>query len=680
MTLFRQLFIGVSIGFLFLLFGIEIIYIDNAKTYLQKQLASHSQDAATALGMVLPSQMEASDSILIETTINAVFDRGFYQDIQVINSRGNTLVSKHLPPTPSDVPQWFTRAIVLEAPIAESMITKGWRQLGRVIVISHPNFAYQQLWKTTLGTMFWLIMLYLFCLILLRVFLRTILRPLEEIESVALSISERDFKTISVKPRTRELKRVVQAINSLSSKIRIIIENEIATVNRLLHESNADHLTQLDNRKSFESKMGANLDTRVGVQSGVIYITQIDKFDSFNLANGFKAGDKLLKAIGDALFSVDNYKGIIRARINAATFVFAAFNLNRDEAEALGLTIYNQVHKIIEASISGIAMSYGCGGAFYQKETPSLGALMALADMAMLQSSYSREAKPIMLDYKESTEGENGSQYWKNLIIDTLAANRIDIVSQPVISFDQSSLLQLEIVGCLTRKTGESISEDKFMPMAIRHNLTPLVERMILEKAFKILDNDHESDTLVAVNLFVNTVNDPEFVYWLMEFLAEKPGIAKRIVFEFAEFGVVRNFASIVKFVTQVRKFGVHIAIDNFGLHRSSFDYLQKLLPTYIKISYYFIEDLINNKNYQFISSIVNVTRSLEIKTIAPGVANEAVFEKLKEIGVYAYQGQWSARLDQCPGGRVDGVRRDSAGALACGICEFRQACVAFQR
>jgi hypothetical protein len=91
MTLFKQLSIGVSLGFLFLLAGIELIYIGNAKTYLQNQLTSHSQDAATSLGMILPSQMESGDEIRIETTINAVFDRGFYQSIMVINGRGETV-------------------------------------------------------------------------------------------------------------------------------------------------------------------------------------------------------------------------------------------------------------------------------------------------------------------------------------------------------------------------------------------------------------------------------------------------------------------------------------------------------------------------------------------------------------------------------------------------------------
>ena len=51
MTLFRQLFLGSAVLFLVLLLGVEAIYLATARLYLQQQLESHSQDAATSLAM-----------------------------------------------------------------------------------------------------------------------------------------------------------------------------------------------------------------------------------------------------------------------------------------------------------------------------------------------------------------------------------------------------------------------------------------------------------------------------------------------------------------------------------------------------------------------------------------------------------------------------------------------------
>jgi hypothetical protein len=53
MTLGRQLVLAISLMFLLMLMGVELIYLDGAKRHLQNQLESHAQDAATSLGLSL---------------------------------------------------------------------------------------------------------------------------------------------------------------------------------------------------------------------------------------------------------------------------------------------------------------------------------------------------------------------------------------------------------------------------------------------------------------------------------------------------------------------------------------------------------------------------------------------------------------------------------------------------
>src|SRR4030065_1389906 len=94
MTLFKQLFLGTSITFLVVLGATETIYIRNAHKYLQEELASHAQETATSLGMVLATAMAENDVVRAEVTVNALFDRSYYQSIRVVNIRGETVVLK----------------------------------------------------------------------------------------------------------------------------------------------------------------------------------------------------------------------------------------------------------------------------------------------------------------------------------------------------------------------------------------------------------------------------------------------------------------------------------------------------------------------------------------------------------------------------------------------------------
>ena len=118
------------------------------------------------------------------------------------------------------------RLFALHSPTAESLVSGGWRQLGKVQVTVHPRFAYEQLWQTARDTLIYLLFIYAAALLALRMFLRDVLRPLAAVEGAALSIAARSFVTLRLRPSTRELARVVEAINLLSRKVNETVEAE----------------------------------------------------------------------------------------------------------------------------------------------------------------------------------------------------------------------------------------------------------------------------------------------------------------------------------------------------------------------------------------------------------------------------------------------------------------------
>ncbi len=208
MTLARQLFIGLSIIFALLVLGIESIFVQNARNYLQQQLESHAQETATSLALSIGQGMKQPDAALAETFINPVFDRGHFASIRLVGVDGRALVSRELGSVPDEGPALFRRLMPLEAPMGQALVSAGWRQLGRVVVVVHPRFAYGQLWHTALQTLLWLAALYLIALLAMRRFLRGILSPLLKIEQAALAIGRREFGEVKLAAGTRELQRV----------------------------------------------------------------------------------------------------------------------------------------------------------------------------------------------------------------------------------------------------------------------------------------------------------------------------------------------------------------------------------------------------------------------------------------------------------------------------------------
>lgn len=102
----------------------------------------------------------------------------------------------------------------------------------------------------------------------------------------------------------------------------------------------------------------------------------------------------------------------------------------------------------------------------------------------------------------------------------------------------------------------------------------------------------------------------------------------------------MQDRAGVEKFVMEIRKLGANFAVDNFGLHQSAFEYMQQLKPRYLKLSQAYIRDLATQqKNQFFISSVVNITRPLDIRVIALGVENVEDIKLLNDLGVDGYQG-----------------------------------------
>ena len=80
--------------------------------------------------------------------LRRVFDRGHFASIKLLGVDGRTLVARELGSVTDDVPAALKRLLPFEAPTGEALVSSVWRQLGRVLVVVHPRFAYSQLWHT----------------------------------------------------------------------------------------------------------------------------------------------------------------------------------------------------------------------------------------------------------------------------------------------------------------------------------------------------------------------------------------------------------------------------------------------------------------------------------------------------------------------------------------------------
>jgi EAL domain-containing protein (putative c-di-GMP-specific phosphodiesterase class I) len=101
----------------------------------------------------------------------------------------------------------------------------------------------------------------------------------------------------------------------------------------------------------------------------------------------------------------------------------------------------------------------------------------------------------------------------------------------------------------------------------------------------------------------------------------------------------------VENFIQQVKAHGAKIAIDDFGTGYSNFEHILKLHVDYIKIDGSLIRGIVENERHSIIiETIVDFSKKIGAKTIAEYVSDEAIFEKVKSLGVDFSQGYFTGK------------------------------------
>ena len=638
MTLYRQLIIGVSILFFALLAGVEAIYLANARTQIQDQLSSQAQDAATSLALRLATLKSLEDRALAETLVNPVFDRGYFREIRVVSVSGETLVRRVLPPALGDVPEWFARLFPLEAPSAQSLVSSGWRELGRVVVTGHPNFAYQQLWHIGLQTIVWLLLIYAAAIAAVVGFLAMLLRPLKEIEQAAIAIGERDFRTIQFAPRARELARVVAAMNDMSGRIRQMIEEELVRAEDLRRDAFIDPVTLLYNRRGFRRQLQSLIKSKGDVYSGALALLELDGFGEFNAAAGYQRGDEVLALLGGTLAKGCEGHAAVCGRLGGAGFSFAVINIGTDELQGL----LARVCSLFEATLveQGVEtqLTYLCGATRCDRALPEFSALMSAADHALLRARERGVNQYAIEAFDESIT--DGSQAWRARIEHALAEGRFALFAQHAFGLPVRAPVHGEVTVRMLAEQGEPVPAAQFLPMAARHGLIGRLDCVVVEKLLDYLSKAADTLPVMALNISARTIADVEATRRILGLLDARKNVAGRLIFEMTEFGAMQEWALAQTFSSEVRRRGARFALDNFGMLRESLMLVHALRPHYIKLSPGYSRELQGNADCRFlVASIVKIARALDIGIYAQAVEDEALVPLLVELGLSGYQG-----------------------------------------
>lgn len=642
MTLYKQISAGIVMLFIICFIGTIYISTGNLKRFLSTQLDAHAQDTATSLGLSISPHMQANDMPLVETMIDAIFDHGDYQRIVLLSNNGETLIEKTAPGNTTDVPGWFVNAISLHAPVAKALVMSGWKQAGSIHVTSSPGHAHRELWSNTTDT-FWLFLLCAIAVLLAGLLtLRYLLQPLSRVEQQASAICNSDYAVQDALPRTRELRRVVQAMNRLSEKVGTFFSEQSAMTEKFREMAYRDTVTGLGNRRYFDRQLASLLSRHHAPTTGALMIMELHDFSAINDRAGYVVGDAVLQRMAELISTqLAGYDDSFVARLSGADFAIVVTGLGQAGADALATTLCSDLFQL---RADGLVDTNEIGhlGVAMWTESSTVPELLSEADIALRaaqacgQNTWQRYIPPAA----NQTE-IYGAEHWRMRLREVLDAGQMLLDAQPVYATGDRGrvVIHREILSRVPDIRGNGIAASIYMPMAERLGMASRLDKLSVTILLDTLRNSDDR-TPCALNLSGGALKDAVFIQWLCGKLEETPGLARQLLLEFPEHAVHMHMENARKLVERLALSGYRCGIDHYGRGFSSFGYLRTLKVSYLKIDGSYTRNIDTDTDNRFlIHALTETAHSIDIEVYAQAVETPAERAALEALGVDGIQG-----------------------------------------
>ena len=641
MTLYRQLALSIFILFVAGFIGTTVISTSNLRSFLETQLETHAQDTATSLGLSLSPHMRQQDLSIMNLMVDAIFDRGYFQSIHLVDIDGNTLIERDRDINPDAVPDWFVRLVSFNTPSMEAIVMSGWKQAGVVSVISHPVSAYRELWSNTRDTFLLFLTVGIIILLAALLTLRHLLRPLREVEQQAEAISKQSWIMQNKLPKTRELRSVVVAMNKLTSRVKEIFSEQAAVTEELRRQVYIDTLTGLPNRKSFNRQCNTLITSGETATTGALLLIELNVLKAINDSEGYTAGDELLQRITRIIKGrqTGNTPAFI-ARLSGSEFGILLHGCDIQDAESLASDLCLDFRELQDELAPG-ATDFGHIGLTMWESGREVAEILVESDHA-LRTARSGAAVG-WHRYAAGTDRESsacGNEYLRSRIRSAVAEESISLYSQVVYSdTDNKYPVHREVLLRLIDDHGNYTATGIYQPVIDATGLASQLDRLVIEKLLAYIEQDN-SQVPYAINLSTASVKNKDFGDWLTGILRAHPRSAGRLHLEMMETTVVNHIEQARELIDRLVSSGSRTGIDHFGKDFHPFGYLATLRIGYIKVDGYYTRDICHNRDNQFfIKALRDAVHTLGIDIFAQSVETREENETLHAIRLDGYQG-----------------------------------------
>lgn len=319
----------------------------------------------------------------------------------------------------------------------------------------------------------------------------------------------------------------------------------------------------------------------------------------------------------------------------------------------------NKAQLVINSTLDSEALNAAAKGAneqglrvlgILQKPVP----VARMRQLLTLYLSAGERKLPARSNWQQQIDNSNWMPTQDDLI-DVIENDLLTLNYQPKLDCATGNLIGFEALARWDVPGKGSVTPDVFVPLAESSHLMSVLTCNIALRGLRWLSEIQHSPVLsncslqpefsaanltLAINLSARCIEDTDMPDKLEEICQQAGVNPASVILEISETSVMHDPAALLETLTQFRDKGFQLSIDDFGTGYSSMLHLVRLPFTEIKIDKDFVGSADTSEEARaVIKCIIDLSKSLGIRSVAEGVESEKTRQYLTSIGCNDFQG-----------------------------------------
>ena len=383
-----------------------------------------------------------------------------------------------------------------------------------------------------------------------------------------------------------------------------------------------------------------------------ILIINIDDFRIVNDLMGARIGDLTLCKVVEKIMG--NFRGDdIFARKYGDEFILILLNHSPEEVNKIIKNIFSELSQPFIIDTHEICITVSIGVSLWSEDAENADDLLAYAQLALNRV---KENGKNNYQFYTHTYGAKTHhiQKMQNNLMHALTHNELYICYQAQIEISSKQIIGFEALLRWNNPQLGLIYPADFIPIAEKTGQIIPIGNWVLHRAcLEAASWQKAGKSLqISVNVSVSQLQDcygypnNHFLHSVQQALKQTSLKPELLELEITEGTLMQMNDATFSCIEKLKKLGVRIACDDFGIGYSSYSRILLLPLNTIKIDQSLIMDISKNliNATAIIGGVITMGRQLGIKIIAEGVETREQLDVLQNLGCEVIQGNYFSK------------------------------------